>query len=107
MRKVALSLMLASSLSLGGCFFPPINDLAVQADAKAICGWVPLASDIAAVVAALTGGGAIVVDASAVAQAICNAVIQKQAAQVARSGRLRVTLPDTVVVNGVVVHRQK
>jgi hypothetical protein len=106
MRKFMLGAAMAASVAgcatVGGV--STISAAAVQADAASICNWEPAAADIATVVASLTGtGGAVVVTANMVAQAICNAV---KATAAPASARLRATpLPAAVYVNGVLVHR--
>jgi len=99
MRKLFLSAALASSVMLGGCATTgtptPDQFAAFVEQVRAItaqgCSFVPVAQDIALVVAA----GEFTVP-FAVANAICAAVLRPRAPGQKRS--------STVVVSGVVVH---
>ncbi len=108
MRKFMLGAAMAASLAISGCAtvggVSTLSTAAVQADAATLCGWEPVADDVATVAASLAGaGGAVVVTANMVATAICNAV----KASTQASARLRGTFgaPPAVYVNGVLVHR--
>jgi hypothetical protein len=100
-----LSLALASCATTGNNSQPSISTSTVQQDAAAICQWVPVASDIAAVVAAMFNAGQAVITASTVAEQICSAVKAAEAAPAA-SGKYRATLPTAVDVLGVTVRRK-
>ncbi len=111
MRKIVLASALAGALALAGCAtvggVSTISTATVQADAVSICGWEPVAADIATVIASLVGpaGSAVVVTANSVATAICNSVTAAKATASAKFGAA--AAPSLVVVNGVVVHRQQ
>lgn len=108
MKKLALTLMLASGLALAGCATPgngpapapsgPIAQdstiTAIQQAAVSVCGFLPAVETVASIVATFTGGGAIVDLVGRVAGSICNAVKPPLGA------RKRAAVP---MVNGVVI----
>lgn len=86
MRKIAAVLCLSIGLGVSGCATTgggatadPTIVAQVQADAKAICGFLPTATTVANVITTFTGGGAVVNVVSQVAAGICAAVTNKGA----------------------------
>ena len=80
MKKFFLATTLAVSTALGGCAGMTPQDLiaqvsgyeaTVQADANLICGFVPTAATI---IAMIPGAGTVAPEAAAVAEAICAAI---------------------------------
>lgn len=94
MKKLALALLIASTLSLGGCAgtLPP-TVASIQQLAVSVCGFLPTVATVASIIAA---GNPLVATAEAIANAICNAVTPAKV-----SGRLRAVQP---MVGGVVIH---
>lgn len=98
MRKFLLGIMLVGGLALGGCSttggLAGLSAASVQQLAVSICGYLPTAATVAAILAA---GNPAINTIEAAASAICAAVAPVATA----SGKLRATTPT---VAGVVVH---
>ena len=96
LRRLMLALPLLGAISLGGCatVFPSGTPTVaeIQSITVTVCGFLPTASTVANI---LANGNPIVATATAVANAICAAVVPT------KSARLRAIVPT---VNGVVVH---
>jgi hypothetical protein len=97
MRKLAYALLTAGSIGLGGCAsITPANVTTVisqvQADAVAVCGFLPTAATVANIISA---GNPLIATVSAIAEAICSAVLP------AKLGRKLAVIPT---VNGVPIH---
>jgi hypothetical protein len=69
----------------------------VQADAVAICSYLPTATTVASIISA---NNPLAITAEAVAQAICNAIAPKVAAAHRKAGLPYVYVPPTVVIQG-------
>ena len=95
MKKLAMLLLTASSITLGSCAgtLPP-SVSSVQQLAVAVCGFLPTASTVANIIAA---GNPLVATGEAIANAICAAVTPAKL-----SGRKLGAIQP--MVGGVVIH---
>ncbi len=96
MRKFIIASALAAGISVSGCATTGTdpNVSATQNLAVTICGFLPTIETVAAIFAT---GNPLLQTASAVAQAICSAVVPP------KSARLRAVVPQ---VNGITIQGQ-